>query len=174
MTRPGGSLEESICVGCGLCCDGTLHGTATVRPEDEQHVTAAGLVIEDDGKRRFFFQPCARFSCGSCSVYAVRPQVCRRYRCALLIDVEAGDISSSVARERIATAMELRAKVRNIDPKAIVPAERSALAVRLRAKLNESQIDDREACAKALLATASLEHFLNRWFLKSEEEKPDS
>src|SRR5450759_3445589 len=102
----------SICIGCGLCCDGTLHATATVRADDETKVTAAGLEIVDDGQRRFFRQPCPRFSCGTCSIYAARPEVCRRYRCALLENLEAGQTSKSVAIEKISMAKELIGVVR--------------------------------------------------------------
>ena len=178
MTIPPDKAEGSICIGCGLCCDGTLHGTATVKPSDEPAVTAVGLEIVDDGERRFFRQPCPHFSCGSCSVYARRPAVCRDYRCALLKNLEAGTIDASTAREKIATAKDLVAAVRIIDPNAVTPAERSRLAQRLREELGQLEGEDRLAAAKTLLDTAALEHFLDRWFLKrkkrKEEESPPS
>ena len=160
--------EPSICIGCGLCCDGTLYATATVRSHDVSIVIAAGLAIEKGEKREFFRQPCPRFSCGSCTVYEVRPKVCRGYRCSLLEKVEAGEISTSLAREVIQKALELRVAVRNIDPGAVTPSERTALAERLRAQLRGP---DRSEVAHSLLATASLEHFLNRWFLKDSKKK---
>jgi uncharacterized protein len=169
VTHPG--EETSICIGCGLCCDGKLHATATVRPEDEVAVQSAGLVIADDGTRRFFRQPCAQFSCGACSVYATRPQVCRNYRCALLIRVESGEISRSAARDKISTAMGLRGSVKKIDPHAVTPAQRSSLSDRLRNEMRQSADEARERTAKALLACAALEHFLNRWFIKEEKRR---
>lgn len=74
------------------------------------------------------------------------------------------------ARERISMAMELRAAVRKQDPSAVTPAQRSASADRLRKLMMQQEAGDREAAAKALLANAALEHFLNRWFLKRKEE----
>ena len=162
--------SASICVDCGLCCDGTLHASATVRPDDVETVKAAGLSIVDDGSRRFFRQPCPRFSCGGCTIYASRPGVCRTYRCALLIKVESGEMTAAEARELISTAMELRAAVSKEDPSSVTPAQRSASADRLRKLMMQQEAGDREASAKALLANAALEHFLNRWFLKRKEE----
>jgi hypothetical protein len=144
-----------------------------VRADDEANVIAAGLEIGTDGEKRFFSQPCPRFSCGVCSIYSDRPQVCRRYRCALLKSLDAGGINEANARERIATAMELIASVRMIDPAAVTPAARTALARRLTVELSEAEGPDRQLKAKLLLDTAVLEHFLNRWFL-SEEDKPCS
>ena len=165
------NAEGNICVGCGLCCDGTLHGTATVQLHDEANVTAAGLEIATEGKKRFFRQPCPNFSCGSCTVYAIRPEVCRTYRCALLINLEAGRISEADAREKVATAKKLLGTVRSISPDAVTPAQRTALTKRLKAELAEAKDDDRESIAKALLDTAVLEHFLNRWFFEDKDEE---
>src|SRR4249919_386734 len=114
----------SICIGCGLCCDGTLHGKTTVKPGDEPAVIACGLEIGGEGQRRFFTQPCPRFSCGKCSVYPDRPEVCRTYRCALLKDLEAGAIGETDARETIAVAKSLIAAVRLVDPHAVTPSQR--------------------------------------------------
>jgi Fe-S-cluster containining protein len=167
--------EISICIGCGLCCDGTLHGTATVKSDDEQNVIAAGLEIVDDGKRRFFRQPCPHFTCGACSIYADRPKVCRKYRCALLKRVEAGEMSKSAAREKIATAKKLIAAIRIIDPNAVTPGERTALAQRLRKHLTRlGDEEERKTAAKALLDVAVLEHFLSRWFLKEDTDPSEA
>jgi uncharacterized protein len=163
--------ESSICIGCGLCCDGTLYATATVRSQDVSSVIAAGLIIEKDEEREFFRQPCPRFSCGSCTVYEIRPKVCKGYRCSLLEKVEAGEISTPLAREVIEKALELRVAVRKIDPVAVTPSERTALAERLRGQLKGP---GRSEAAHSLLASASLEHFLNRWFLKDAKKDPHS
>ena len=171
MTLPAPDADPSICIGCGLCCDGTLHATAKVQPGDEAVVTAARLAIEEEGERRFFRQPCPNFSCGSCTVYGHRPPVCRTYQCALLLNVEAGEVSKPDARETIASAKKLVAAVRAIDPTAVTPAQRSALADRLKTRLQAAAGADRDATAKALLDIAVLEHFLARWFLK-DKNKP--
>jgi hypothetical protein len=161
--------DPSICIGCGLCCDGTLHGRTTVRADDERNVAAAGLTIEEEGPKRFFRQPCPRFSCGSCSIYAQRPQVCRTYRCALLKKLESRKISESEARERIATAKRLIAIVQSLDASAITPGARADLARRLRHELSRASETSRGSIARNLLDLGALEHFLNSWFLSKED-----
>lgn len=161
--------HSSICIGCGLCCDGTLHGYSVVKEGDEGAVTACGLEISADGEKKFFVQPCPRSSCGKCSVYACRPKVCRSYRCALLRDLEAGATSEADARDRIATAKKLVAAVRAVDPAAITPSQRSALAKRMTEVVKNGRGSDRDEAARALLAAAALRHFLFRWFWKEED-----
>ena len=160
--------STSICIGCGLCCDGTLHGTATVKPDDELNVANAGLVILDDGQRRYFQQPCSNFSCGRCSIYGNRPSVCRGYRCALLEKVQDGLVSETAAREKISMAKGFVAAVRRTEPEARTPAQRMVLARRLKGELAHLEGEEKNGVAKALLDTAVLEHFLNSWFLKDD------
>jgi uncharacterized protein len=164
------SAEPSICIGCGLCCDGTLHGRATVRPEDEATVTAVGLEIGEEGGKRFFRQPCPHFSCGSCSIYDRRPAVCRSYRCALLKNVESGIIGRVEASAKIAEAKQHISAVRRIEASAVTPADRTALVRQLKAKLVETDDESRPSVAQALLDIGVLDHFLDRWFLRKDED----
>jgi uncharacterized protein len=127
--------DAPLCIGCGLCCDGTLHAKTTVKPDDEAIVAAAGLEVSEEGEKRFFRQPCRHFSCGKCSIYAARPGVCRTYRCALLISLEDRQITKPDALEKVSMARKLLAVVRREDPTAVTPAERSALAERLKTNL---------------------------------------
>jgi len=160
--------EESICVGCGLCCDGTLHATVTVTPDDETAVIEAKLEIVDDVKGRVFRQPCPHFSAGSCSIYGIRPGVCRSYRCALLINVEQGNLSASVAREKISTAKNLLETVKSFAPDAATPTKRAATAKRLQDELRETEGPERERVGTVLHDSVALERFLKRWFLEEE------
>jgi hypothetical protein len=168
------SADASLCVGCGLCCDGTLHTKTTVKPDDEAIVAAAGLEVVEGGGKRSFRQPCRHFSCGQCSIYAARPGVCRSYRCALLISLEDGTITKPDALEKVSMARKLLAVVRKADPTAVTPADRSALAEGLKLQLAQLEGPARQPVAKRLLEIAVLEHFLNRWFLKEPGENNGS
>lgn len=172
MKVPAEKPDSSICIGCGLCCDGTLHGSTTVQRSDEETVRAAALEIVNEGQRSFFRQPCPHFSCGSCSIYANRPGVCRTYQCALLTNVDAGKIDMATARATIEKAKKLIAAVMVVDATAVTPAKRSALTKRLKAKIAQLHGRERELTAKSLLDVALLEHFLNRWFFKESPENP--
>ena len=170
MSGVSPTSEESICIGCGLCCDGTLHAKTTVRPDDEPSVTEAGLEIGEEAGKRFFRQPCPHFSCGSCLIYEKRPGVCRTYRCALLKDLEAGRVTRTDALEKIATAKDLLSTVRNAAPGAVTPRDRSAHMRRLKAELRQADVQARQRLSKLVLDVGVLEHFLNRWFLRKDEE----
>jgi hypothetical protein len=166
MTNPDD--RSSICIGCGLCCDGTLHGHTDLREEDKIAAAAVGLtVVEREGKP-IFWQPCARFSCGTCSVYQARPPVCRQYRCALLKKVEEGRVTPEEARNRIAMAMKLRLAVIGLAPEANTPQARSELARTLKGELPSLGGEKRLRAAKLLLDLVALDEFLGKWFRKKE------
>lgn len=160
----------AICLDCGLCCDGTLHGHTIVRTEDEDAVRALGLEIsEEQGKWRFD-QPCPHF-CGTCGVYDNRPPVCRRYRCALLKRVDAGDLSADEVDDRITTALRLRTAVVGSAPAAATPAARARLAIELKERLPTLEGEDRTQTARLLLNLVALDEHLARWF--REEQAPE-
>ena len=164
--------DGSICVGCGLCCDGTLHGYTTVNEEDEVAVAGLGLALVHEHEKPSFLQPCPHFSGGGCSVYADRPGVCRRYRCALLKRVEAGSIGSDEARERIKMAKKLRSAVSAAAPDARTPAARADLAKQLKAELPNLKGKARSHAARLLLDLAALHQFLECWFRSKSKAEP--
>ena len=100
---------SSICVDCGMCCDGTLFAQAPLRPED--HAPPAGVHSAVD-EPSYFRQPCAALDHRACTIYHDRPTVCRNYRCELLKAVESGSTTVEDARTIIATTIELRDRVR--------------------------------------------------------------
>lgn len=155
------NLPASICVGCGICCDGTLHPNARVRPGDEEGVLAAGLeiIVQDDGKQAFPL-PCPHVRCGSCSIYAARPNVCRTYRCALLKGAEAGEVSVDDARRLIGRAHSLLGAIRTLRPEVKTQRQRFALARELESNFAELGSADREL----LLNVAALEFLLEGHF----------
>lgn len=162
--------EESICVGCGLCCDGTLHSYTRVKEKDEAAVAAACLeVVEVDGQRTFR-QPCPHFSNGRCGIYAQRPPVCRTYRCALLERVDDGRMSAPEAREKIAKAKMLAGLVKQAHGDTQIPLQRVKLEEDLRAELANASETRRAEIAKTLLDLGVLHHYLMRWFHKKSGE----
>ena len=159
--------NPSICIGCGLCCDGTLHGYTRVSESDEEGAAAIDLIVDEEDGKRIFRQPCPQFSCGRCKVYSKRPPVCRTYRCALLKRVDAGSITAGEARQRVVTARKLVSALIAAAPDASTPARRSQLARQLRSELSSLSGEQRARAAKMILDLASLDHHLTRWFRKS-------
>ena len=165
---PGESAasDGSICIGCGMCCDGTLYGNTRVKEQDEEAVAAAKLnVVEVNGKR-VFLQPCPHFSCGKCGIYEKRPPVCQGYRCDLLQSLEEGRITEAEAREKIARAKEFISAVRKMKSDAITPGQRVELSKRLQSELLNAGENERRKIAGKLLEIGALDLFLTRWFHK--------
>jgi uncharacterized protein len=75
---------STLCQRCGLCCDGTLFTVVPLRPGEEAPLRARGLpvVTRADGSPALP-QRCAALEGHACTVYAERPDGCRRYHCHL-------------------------------------------------------------------------------------------
>ena len=164
---------QSICIGCGLCCDGTLHPEVYMERGDDEIVAAEGLSIFEKGGKPVFAQPCPKFAGGSCSIYDRRPGVCRHYRCKLLKEAEEGKVGLAEARARIRTTKSLIETVRLHSPEAVTAEGRIMFAKRLRETRAKLLV------ARALLDLSALEYALERWFmfqtrksLESPEEPP--
>jgi Fe-S-cluster containining protein len=113
----------SICVGCGMCCDGTMYRRVAVEAGDRiDLLETSGFVFVTTDHTTSFRQPCSAFGAGCCSVYDVRPSVCRQYRCLLLRRHDAGEVSREDALALIVRTTDLRDRVRagltaHVDPK---------------------------------------------------------
>ena len=103
----------SLCIDCGLCCDGTMYSTVEINEADRQaRLQKKGFnLLLQDGKS-VFEQPCTAFGSGCCSIYAQRPAMCRAYRCALLRKHDANEISTHDAKALIAGTIAARDRVR--------------------------------------------------------------
>ena len=114
---------SSICVGCGMCCDGTMYRHVEVGEGDPLDLLeSAGSTFFTKDDTTSFRQPCPAFRAGCCSIYEGRPSVCRDYRCLLLRRHQAGDVSADEALALVARTTDLRDRVRAgltayVDPK---------------------------------------------------------
>jgi len=76
---------ESLCLECGLCCDGTVFAAMTIQADERDYVVSLGLTTTPDGDRFVSPQPCPAFQGGCCSLYTTgRPLACGAYSCQLL------------------------------------------------------------------------------------------
>jgi Fe-S-cluster containining protein len=114
------SSVGTLCLACGLCCDGTLFGRVRVDAPEAAHARRHGLVVldQDDGAR--LVQPCAALEGTCCRIYADRPDTCRRYRCdlaAALAEDELGlDEALALVRETHALRDALAAALPPVPP----------------------------------------------------------
>jgi len=146
--------DASLCVGCGMCCDGTLFGHVALADDEHGDAEAAGLALVRVDERLGFLQPCPCFAEGACTIYARRPAPCRRYRCATLQALEAGDIALGEARRRVAQA------------KAAIAELPGGLAATRQALAEPESHDPREA-----LALARVELLLDRHFRRPDRRR---
>jgi Fe-S-cluster containining protein len=78
---------ESLCKGCGLCCDGSLFGRVTLEPDELVLAKKTRLRVISSGTG--FEQPCSALvpqgaaQHVACSIYDDRPAACRRFVCRL-------------------------------------------------------------------------------------------
>jgi hypothetical protein len=103
------SSSQSLCLQCGLCCDGTIFSTVQLKPHDElAPLKAAGANIFWENGANVFKLPCAAYQKCTCTVYANRPQDCREYKCQLLKRFERDEITEAAALEIIKKALSLK------------------------------------------------------------------
>jgi Fe-S-cluster containining protein len=98
------NLTDALCIGCGLCCDGSLFADAELASRETTALEVLGLEIEDadPGEPALLLQPCAAFKGKRCTIYLHRPGCCRTFECRLLTQVESGAVSVDRAKEKIA------------------------------------------------------------------------
>jgi len=84
--------QQSICQSCGICCDGTLFGSAEIDSSGPGPLWPAKVLQSiSDGKT--LPQPCSAFQKHICVIYPSRPKVCQSFSCALLKEFSSGAIS---------------------------------------------------------------------------------
>lgn len=106
--NPALDPAAKLCTSCGLCCDGSIHGHAQLREGEVERARKLGLPLLADG-RRGFAMPCPKLVDRRCSIYQQRPNACRGYKCQLLHDLEADQVSLPDALETVVTAHKLGA-----------------------------------------------------------------
>jgi len=170
--------EQSLCVQCGLCCDGTIFERARVFPEDDlARLEADGFILLTTAARSGFALPCHHQQGRLCIVYQQwRPQVCHTFRCALLRRFEASELSWEEASTRIERTVALVERI-----EAQLPAqgvnERTSLKQRLaawQAAQTAAGVDVRRTLAPLLLDFVSLQRILDQHFrVKPKQARTD-
>ena len=112
--------EQTICITCGFCCDGTLFYNATLQPGEKgtlpSKMEEAYLKI---GEEEFFRLPCQYFD-GKCTIYdQKKAHICSAFRCELLKDFSGEKISQQSAIRLIENAERQRAEIRELANKII-------------------------------------------------------
>src|SRR5215472_11895695 len=114
-----GDDSNSLCLECGLCCNGVIFADVQLRPKDDsERLRALGLKFAPNPKSEIrnpkFLQPCAAFDGCRCRIYPDRPKYCRQFECLLLKDVKASRKRESDARRIIRSARQRVEKVKRL------------------------------------------------------------
>ncbi len=106
----------SICVGCGLCCDGTLFSHLGVIDESDlgRPLAALGVKVIVEADPPVFELPCPAFDGHACTIYSLqRPRACGWFECDVSVAVTAGTMSRAEGRAIIEATRDLRDRVRS-------------------------------------------------------------
>jgi Fe-S-cluster containining protein len=100
-------LTDTLCLQCGLCCNGVLFADVLSEPGDRSPLFAVRSRVN---------QPCPAFNSGdcTCAIYAERPARCRKFECLQLLGVKAGKTTTNAALKKIRAAQRLAAKVEKL------------------------------------------------------------
>jgi len=159
--------SQSLCLKCGLCCDGTFLSGVPLKPEDEvAPLKAVGITIASANDLTVLKLPCAALKNCACTVYADRPQTCRTYKCKLLKTFERDDISRQ-------SALEIINKVKSLKNEMSALAFAASTTVRsgdeIKLLLKRCQTDPnigkrKQDYAHVLLKFGELQIYLDRFF----------
>ena len=98
----------SLCLTCGLCCDGTLFSSVPIDKPEAARLKGRVSFVRGGGSMK---QPCRALDGSSCRVYEDRPATCRKFRCLALWQVESGEVSEGDAQAFIAEVFTRRRRL---------------------------------------------------------------
>ncbi|MCF0054620.1 YkgJ family cysteine cluster protein [Dyadobacter sp. CY356] len=102
---------SDLCVGCGMCCDGTLFNKAVVWSEDERKMADdLGLFTFEIKEKLFFKLPCSQFS-SCCNIYEQRPSTCSVFFCHPIKRYQLGEQTFMEVEQQILLLREHRDKL---------------------------------------------------------------
>ncbi len=187
------SMEQRLCLSCGLCCNGVIFADVQLETADDParllrlglplsnlqdhnrerrstplQIKSAGLAVLKSTVLKFP-QPCTALEGCSCRIYPERPTYCRQFECLLLKNAKDGLIHPSEALGFIRQARERAGKVRRLLNSLGDTAEHHPLSIRFRrtsARMQKTALDEQtaERYAELTLAVHDLNCLLNDAF----------
>lgn len=119
---------STLCLRCGMCCDGTLFTHVSLQPEEVQALRRRGVpLLHRDEGAPVLAQPCSALEGRTCTAYADRPAGCRRYHCQLYSALAEKEVSLDEALGLVDQAHALIAHVERELPPATQEAPGSVM-----------------------------------------------
>jgi uncharacterized protein len=147
---------ETLCLKCGLCCDGTLFTHVALTVEEATRLKGR-VELQSNEQAGVLRQPCSALERCKCTVYADRPQGCARFVCMLGAALTSGEVSLEEAEQTVAKAQALRDAINKLVPGIGTPIGR--------ARQYEDRGPDAETAVAVREARRALEAFVRRHFL---------
>ncbi len=105
---------SALCTECGICCAGAIFGHAVMREGDDvQGLAEAGMAVyENEEGQPEYLLPCPKLDGACCTIYQIRPTVCRKFQCQLLVSVKTGHVPLETALEKVVEAKRRAGEIR--------------------------------------------------------------
>lgn len=84
---------STLCLSCGLCCDGTLFRQVRITPEERARLVELRIGTGRKSGADVMLLPCGKLEGKCCSIYEARPGGCRRFVCDLGRRLESNELS---------------------------------------------------------------------------------
>ncbi|WP_342377679.1 YkgJ family cysteine cluster protein [Myxococcus stipitatus] len=119
---------STLCLRCGMCCDGTLFTHVSLQPDEASALRRHGVpLLQREEGPPVLAQHCAALDGRTCTVYADRPASCRRYHCQLFSALSEKEVSLDEALGLVDEAHARIAAVERVLPPATRDAPRSVM-----------------------------------------------
>jgi uncharacterized protein len=167
----------TLCLSCGMCCNGALHGQARIAPQEIYFAESLGLTILEEIEKEVkvsFRLPCPRWQDGRCSVYPIRPNVCGDYRCKLLRSLHENEMELDTAQYFVTEVKALVSEIEELigDWDATASIWQRVLRFAEKNGLDYDSSEFSKAFQTVRLKVASLDWLLTRYFLREEAQEP--
>lgn len=154
---------NELCMKCGLCCDGTLYDSVEILADERAQLLREKIPIDAAGGKEYMRQPCEGLSGTTCSIYAIRPATCRKFKCFVLTRLENGAITLDQADALVSRALQAVADVESF----ALPGE-NRVAQRLRWLRTRAECRDNPEFYLKMIA---LYVFIDREFYREDRRK---
>ena len=92
---------STLCLHCGLCCDGTLFRFLSITQPERERLVQLGIGVGQRRGKDVMWLPCGKLDGKRCTVYEQRPGGCARFVCALARRYSAKELSLEEAMARV-------------------------------------------------------------------------
>jgi uncharacterized protein len=92
---------STLCLECGLCCDGTLFRHVEISPGERDELIRLGIGVGVKRWHEVMWLPCGKLEGKCCSIYEARPGGCRRFVCALGKRLVSKEVTLEEARAHV-------------------------------------------------------------------------